>query len=192
MADRFLHALLFISVSLLLVISSAAASSDSPFIVAHKKATLKRLKSGAERVLVTIDIYNEGSAAAYDVSLSDDSWPEEAFDVIDGKTSNSWERLDVGALVSLSFELEAKVKGKFQGAPAVIKYRVPTKAALQEAFSTPLFPLDILEDRPPEAKFDWKLLAKYGSLVSVISIVALFVYLVASPTSAARASKKKR
>ncbi|CAO2829699.1 unnamed protein product [Amaranthus hypochondriacus] len=155
MADRFLHALLFISVSLLLVISSAAASSDSPFIVAHKKATLKRLKSGAERVLVTIDIYNEGSAAAYDVSLSDDSWPEEAFDVIDGKTSNSWERLDVGALVSLSFELEAKVKGKFQGAPAVIKYRVPTKAALQEAFSTPLFPLDILEDRPPEAKFDW-------------------------------------
>ncbi|CAO2828684.1 unnamed protein product [Amaranthus hypochondriacus] len=192
MADRLLHALLFISFSLLLFISSAAASSDAPFIVAHKKATLKRLKSGAERVLVNIDIYNEGSAAAYDVSLSDDKWPADAFDVIDGKTSSSWERLDVGALVSLSFELEAKVKGKFQGAPAVVKYRVPTKAALQEAFSTPLFPLDILEDRPPEAKFDWKLLAKYGSLVSVISIVALFVYLVASPSSVAKANKKKR
>ncbi|XP_057542932.1 uncharacterized protein LOC130821262 [Amaranthus tricolor] len=194
MADRLLHALLFISFSLLLFISSAVASSDAPFIVAHKKATLKRLKSGAERVLVNIDIYNEGSAAAYDVSLSDDSWPADAFDVTDGKTSSSWERLDVGALVSLSFELEAKVKGKFQGAPAVVKYRVPTKAALQEAFSTPLFPLDILEDRPPDAKFDWvsKLLATYGSLVSVISIVALFVYLVASPSSVAKANKKKR
>ena len=62
MADRLLHALLFISFSLLLFISSAVASSDAPFIVAHKKATLKRLKSGAERVLVNIDIYNEGSA----------------------------------------------------------------------------------------------------------------------------------
>ena len=36
-----------------------------------------------------------------------------------------------GAQVSHSFELEAKVKGQFQGAPAVIRYRVPTKAALQ-------------------------------------------------------------
>ncbi|KAL2939622.1 Translocon-associated protein subunit beta [Bienertia sinuspersici] len=210
------NALLFFSFSLLFIISSAiASSSDEPFIVAHKKATLKRLKSGAERVLVSIDIYNEGSATAYDVSLTDDSWPEDAFDIIDGKTSSSWERLDVGALVSHSFELEAKVKGKFQGSPAVIKYRVPTKAALQEAFSTPIFPLDILEDRPPEAKFEGdveplvilclvqkthslfllklqKLLAKYGSQVSVITIVGLFVYLVASPSSAAKASKKKR
>ncbi|XP_021762489.1 translocon-associated protein subunit beta-like [Chenopodium quinoa] len=195
MANRVLHASLFISFSLvLLAVSSAVASSDAPFIVAHKKATLKRLKSGAERVLVSIDIYNEGSATAYDVSLTDESWPEDAFDIIDGKTSNSWERLDVGALVSHSFELEAKVKGKFHGAPAVVKYRVPTKAALQEAYSTPIFPLDILEDRPPEAKFDWakRLLAKYGSLVSVISIVSLFVYLVASPSSAAKANKKKR
>ncbi|KMT06872.1 hypothetical protein BVRB_6g152120 [Beta vulgaris subsp. vulgaris] len=195
MANRVFHALLFISFSLLLFfVSSAIASSDAPFIVAHKKATLKRLKSGAERVLVSIDIYNEGSATAYDVSLTDDTWPQDTFDLIEGKTSNSWERLDVGALVTISFELEAKVKGKFHGAPATIKYRIPTKAALQEAYSTPLFPLDILEDRPPEAKFDWakRLLAKYGSPVSVLSIVGLFVFLVASPSSAAKANKKKR
>lgn len=46
----------------LLCSSLADASSDVPFILAHKKATLNRLKSGAERLSVTIDIYNQGSS----------------------------------------------------------------------------------------------------------------------------------
>lgn len=36
-----------------------------------------------------------------------------------------------GGIVSHSFELEAKEKGIFNGAPAVVTFRVPTKAALQ-------------------------------------------------------------
>ncbi|KAG8385013.1 hypothetical protein BUALT_Bualt04G0178700 [Buddleja alternifolia] len=176
-----------------LLVSSTIASSEGPFIVAHKKASLTRLKSGSERVSVSIDVYNQGSATAYDVTLNDDSWSQEIFDVVAGNTSVSWERLDAGALLSHSFELEAKTKTVFYSPPAVITFRIPTKAALQEAYSTPILPLDVLADRPPEKKFDWRLLAKYGSLVSVISIVVLFVYLVASPTSnAAKGSKKKR
>lgn len=31
---------------------------------------------------------------AYDVSLTDDSWPQDKFDVISGNISQSWERLD--------------------------------------------------------------------------------------------------
>lgn len=46
----------------LLLVSSTLASSDAPFIVAHKKATATRLKPGIERVSVSIDIYNQGSA----------------------------------------------------------------------------------------------------------------------------------
>ena len=45
-----------------LFLSSTIATSDVPFIVAHKKASLTRLKSGAERVSVSIDIYNQGSS----------------------------------------------------------------------------------------------------------------------------------
>ncbi|GMH23883.1 hypothetical protein Nepgr_025726 [Nepenthes gracilis] len=195
MANRISHALVFIAIVVSFFFSSPIASSDSPFIVAHKKAALNRLKSGAEHVTVYIDIYNQGSATAYDVNLVDDSWPLDTFDVISGNTSNSWERLDVGAEVSHTFQLDAKVKGRFQGAPAVIKFRVPTKAALQEAYSTPILPLDILEDRPPEKKFEWakRLLAKYGSLASVIVLVALFVYIMTTPgkSSAAKASKKR-
>lgn len=118
------------------------------------------------------------------------------FDIVSGNTSMSWERLDAGGLLIHSFELEAKSKGLFHGAPAVVTFRIPTKAALQEAYSTPILPLDVLADRPPEKKFEWikRLLAKYGSLVSVISIMAIFVYLVSTPSksSGAKGSKKKR
>ncbi|XP_076881232.1 uncharacterized protein LOC143529295 [Bidens hawaiensis] len=176
--------------------SSSSAGSDSPFIVAHKKATLNRLKSGSEKVSVSIDIYNEGSATAYDVSLTDDSWSSEIFKVVSGNTSISWEKLDVGAVLSHSFELESNVKTVFYSTPAVITFRIPTKAALQEAHSTSILPLEILSDKPKESVLNLakRLLASYGSLVSVISIVVLFVYLVATPSKsgATKGSKKKR
>ncbi|XP_038695984.1 uncharacterized protein LOC119993117 [Tripterygium wilfordii] len=179
-----------------LLVSSSLASSDVPFMVVQKKATSTRLKSGAERVSVSIDIYNQGSTTAFDVSLADENWPQDVFDVVNGNTSHSWERLDAGGILSHSFELEAKKKGMHYGGPAVITFRIPTKSALQEAYSTPILPLDVLAERAPEKKFEWakRLLAKYGSLVSVISIIVLFVYLVITPSksSAAKGSKKKR
>ncbi|KAL8097581.1 hypothetical protein AgCh_030637 [Apium graveolens] len=184
----------FIILSVVLLLTSLVSCADGPFIVAHKKASLNRLKSGAERVSVSIDVYNQGSATAYDVSLNDDSWSNEYFNIVSGNTSTSWERLDAGALLSHTFELESKLQTVFYATPAIIRFRVPTKAALQEAFSTPLLPLDLLADKPVEKKFDLakRLLAKYGSLVSVISIVVLFIYLLASPSSAAKGGKKKR
>ena len=84
----------------------------------------------------------------------------------------------------------------FYGAPAVITFRIPTKAALQEAYSTSILPLDVLSEIPPEKKFEWakRLLAKYGSQVSVISIVGLFIYLMVTPSKSngLKAIKKKR
>ncbi|XP_072963069.1 uncharacterized protein [Typha angustifolia] len=135
--------------------SLAFASSDAPFVVAHKKVSLSRPKSGVERVSVSIDLYNQGSATAYDVSLNDDSWSQDVFELVSGSTSKTWERLDAGATASHSFVLESTVKGIFHGSPAIIKFRTPTKAALQEAYSSPILPLDILADRPPEKKFEW-------------------------------------
>ncbi|KAL3567751.1 hypothetical protein D5086_030402 [Populus alba] len=131
---------------------------------------------------------------AYDITLTDDHWPKDIFDVVSGNTSHSWDRLDAGGLLSHSFELEGKVKGLFHGSPAVITFRIPTKAALQEAYSTPILPLDVLAEKPPVQKLELKLLAKYGSLISVISIVVLFIYLLVTPSKsgAAKGSKKRR
>ncbi|KAJ6751390.1 hypothetical protein OIU85_001876 [Salix viminalis] len=179
-----------LAISLLLV-SSSIASSDVPFIVAHKKATLSSLKSGTERVSVSIDIFNQGSSTAYDITLVDDHWPQDMFNGVSGNTSRSWERLDAGGLLSHSFELEGKVKGLFYGSPAVITFRIPTKAALQEAYSTPILPLDVLAEKPPVQKLEWKLLAKYGSLISVISIVVLFLYLLVTPSKSGAAKKRR-
>ncbi|CAL9046590.1 uncharacterized protein LOC135615530 [Musa acuminata AAA Group] len=184
--------LLYLLAALLVTAFPAAlASSDAPFMVAHKKVSLTRLKSGVERVSVSIDLYNEGLSTAYDVSMNDDSWSQDMFDLVSGSTSKTWERLDAGSSASHSFVLESKAKGMFHGSPAVIKFRIPTKAALQEAYSTPIQPIDVLADKPPEKKFEWakRLLAKYGSLVSVLTLVGLFVYVIATPS---KSSKKKR
>ncbi|XP_057465380.1 uncharacterized protein LOC130755080 [Actinidia eriantha] len=169
MANQITKRLISVLIALFLFSSSSIlvlASSDAPFIVAHKKATLTRLKSGIERVSVSIDIYNQGSATAYDVSLNDDSWSKDVFDIVSGNTTMSWERLDAGSLASHAFELESKVQTLFYGAPAVITFRVPTKAALQEAFSTPILPLDILADKPAEKKFE---LAKVCPILVIIT-----------------------
>ncbi|CAN7114171.1 unnamed protein product [Brassica rapa subsp. narinosa] len=188
--------LLISAVAVFMLVSASFATSEMPFMVVHKKATLNRLKSGAERVLVSFDVYNQGSAAAYDVTLTDNTWDKKTFEVVNGNTSRTWERLDAGGILSHSFELEAKVKGRFHGAPALVTFRIPTKTALQQAYSTPLLPLDILEDVPPTDLLALRMLAKYGSLVSVISMVVLFVHLVATPSSKSNAakgsSKKKR
>ncbi|KQK02785.1 hypothetical protein BRADI_2g03687v3 [Brachypodium distachyon] len=134
---------------------TATAAGDAPFIVAHKKVALSRPKPGVERLAVSLDLYNQGSATAYDVAITDDSWPKEAFELVSGEVSKTLERLDPGATASHVFVLETKAQGRFQGSPAVIKYRVPTKAVLQEAFSTPILALDILAERPPVKKFEW-------------------------------------
>lgn len=95
--------------------------------------------------------------------LTDDSWPQDTFDVVSGNVSQSWERLDAGGILSHSFELDAKVKGMFYGSPALVTFRIPTKAALQEAYSTPILPLDVLAEKPAENKLD---LVCYFSLFS--------------------------
>ncbi|KAL2935580.1 Translocon-associated protein subunit beta [Bienertia sinuspersici] len=178
----------------LMLASSALANSNSPFIVAHKKATLTKLRNGVERISVSIDLYNRGSVTVYDVSLVDKSWPMESFDVISGNFSRAWESLDVGAIVSHSIELEPRVKGHFQGSPAVITFRIPNKAEPVVAYSTPIFPLNMLIDSVPENKLELTLLARFGPQFSAISIVALFGYVLASPSKSngAKALKKRR
>ncbi|CAL9121705.1 uncharacterized protein LOC135625026 isoform X2 [Musa acuminata AAA Group] len=184
--------LLLLAALVLAASQAAMATSDAPFMVAHKKVSLTRHKSGVDRVSVSIDLYNQGSSTAYDVSLIDDSWSQDMFNLVSDSTSKTWERLDAGSSASHSFILESKTKGMFHGSPAVIKFRIPTKAALQEAYSTPILPLEVLADKPPEKKLEWakRLLAKYGSLVSVLTLVGLFIYVIATPSK--MTSKKRR
>ncbi|EPS70595.1 translocon-associated protein beta family protein-like protein [Genlisea aurea] len=193
MANGNISVAIFFVVGILLLASSAISENPvGPFVLAHKKASLTRIRNGYERVSVSIDVYNQGSATAFDVSLIDDTWSQDIFSIVSGNTSVTWERLDVGSIQSHSFELETNRKTEFYGSPATITFRVPTNSAIQVAYSTPILPLEILADKPAEKKFDWakRVLVKYGSLVSVVTIVVLFVYLVATPSKSG--TKKKR
>ncbi|CAM6040000.1 unnamed protein product [Sphagnum compactum] len=181
------------SLMLLALLVFTAAVDNTAFLVVNKKATIQRVKGG-ERINVGITLYNAGSATAYDVSLTDDTWPSSLFSLVSGNTSQTWDKLEAGGSLSHSFIVESRIKGPFSGSPAVVKYRVASKSTLQEAFSTPLPVLDILSDKPAEKKYDWKLAVKYGPLVIVLTIVGLFIYLLITPSKSAKYSRlnKKR
>jgi hypothetical protein len=61
---------------LLLVLSLAAAASaaDAPFVVAHKKVALSRPKPGVERLAISVDLYNQGSASVPSLTSRLLSW----------------------------------------------------------------------------------------------------------------------
>ncbi|KAM3381520.1 translocon-associated protein subunit beta isoform X2 [Capsicum galapagoense] len=185
-------ALIIFTIVTLFAVSSLTASAETPFVVARKKASVLKLKPGAERVSVSIDIYNRGSLAIYDVSLADDSWSTDIFEFVAGNKSNSWEKLDAGSHVSHAFELESKEKTTYYSAPAVITYRIPTKSKLQVAYSTPIPALETLAEKAVAHKLDLKLLAKYGSHVSLVLIVALFVRIISTPSSKSSAMNAKK
>lgn len=65
MADPVSKSLIAFALIVSFLLCSSHADSDVPFIVAHKKATLNKLKSGTERVFVTIDIYNQGTSYVF-------------------------------------------------------------------------------------------------------------------------------
>lgn len=185
--QRSVSALVFLA---LISASMATSESEVPFMVVHKKASLSSIKSGVQRVFVTVDIYNQGSSSAYDVNLVDDTWNSNLFEIVSGNTSKSWAKLDVGQVLSHWFELKSKKKGLFYGSPAVVTFRVPSKGVLQ-AYSTPILPLDVLAETIPEKKLDLakRLVGRFGPQVSVLSIIVMFVYLMVTPS---KASKKKR
>ncbi|XP_073060068.1 uncharacterized protein [Primulina eburnea] len=154
MAKTLVLPIVFVLTLLSICFTFSESAAAAPFIVAHKRVSQKKLSQNMERVSVSIDIYNSGSDTAYDVTLTDDSWAQEVFDIVTGNTSKSWERLDTGALVSHSFELLSSVKTVYYGAPALITYRIPTKSKLQEAYSTPILPLKILSEEASETKIN--------------------------------------
>ncbi|XP_006363969.1 translocon-associated protein subunit beta-like [Solanum tuberosum] len=186
--------LIIFTIFALFGVSSLTAAAETPFVVAHKKASLLKLKSGTERVSVSIDVYNHGSLAIYDVNLTDDSWSTEIFDFVAGNTSNSWEKLDAGSHVSHTFELESKVQTTYYSAPAVITYRIPTNSKLQVAYSTPVPALETLAEKTVTYKLHLakKLLAQYGSHFSLGLIVYLFVRIIFSPSAKSSAGNAKK
>eukprot|EP00271_Cylindrocystis_brebissonii_P015839 TRINITY_DN38886_c0_g1_i1.p1 TRINITY_DN38886_c0_g1~~TRINITY_DN38886_c0_g1_i1.p1 ORF type:complete len:217 (-),score=33.28 TRINITY_DN38886_c0_g1_i1:543-1193(-) len=185
-----------VSLVLLCISVSPALAVDDAFLVVHKEVTTKRLKAG-EEITVSFSIYNVGGSTAYDLTLTDDEWPAEKFD-LEGNSSTTWSKMEAGSpRLQHSFLLRPKEKGNFTTEPAVVKYRVASSSDQQLALSTPTPELDVLSDKPQESQLKWvkDLLVKFGPLASCILIVALFAIVLTTPTRPkrnARANKKRR
>ena len=56
------RSLALVALLLLGLAAATASAADAPFVVAQKKVSLSRPKPGVERVAVSLDLYNQGSA----------------------------------------------------------------------------------------------------------------------------------
>ncbi|CAN8236501.1 unnamed protein product [Cochlearia groenlandica] len=95
--------------------------------------------------------------------LLDKSWDKAIFEVVNGNTSRSWERLDAFVIVPLYLTCS-------------------------------IIFCDMVYVCVVGSLLDMRLLAKYGSVFSVVAMVAMFIYLVATPSKSnlGKASSKKK
>ncbi|CAI5989765.1 unnamed protein product [Closterium sp. NIES-65] len=159
MAALRILSLFLVALGLLCVVQNAIAetaesAADVPFLLVAKSVKIKKIKENDEDISVNIKIYNAGGSIAYDVSLDDENWPSDLFEVV-GNTTQSWDSLAMGTTVSHTYVVKPKEKGTFITPPATVKFRVTSKAQLLTAKSTGVPELDLLAPVDQAAKYLW-------------------------------------
>ncbi|CAI5470118.1 unnamed protein product [Closterium sp. Yama58-4] len=172
---------------------TAESAADVPFLLVSKSVKIKKIKENDEDISVNIKIYNAGGSIAYDVSLDDENWPSDLFEVV-GNTTHSWDSLAMGTAVSHTYVVKPKEKGTFVTPPATVKFRVTSKAQLLTAKSTGVPELDLLAPVDQAAKYRWlkDLAIQFGPLVGAISLVVVALLIVFAPITSKKSSKKRR
>ncbi|CAI5503278.1 unnamed protein product [Closterium sp. Naga37s-1] len=198
MAALRILSLFLVALGLLCVVQNAIAetaesAADVPFLLVAKSVKIKKIKENDEDISVNIKIYNAGGSIAYDVSLDDENWPSDLFEVV-GNTTQSWDSLAMGTTVSHTYVVKPKEKGTFVTPPATVKFRVTSKAQLLTAKSTGVPELDLLAPVDQAAKYLWlkDLAIQFGPLVGALSLVAVALLIVFAPITSKKSSKKRR
>lgn len=73
-------------------------------------------------ITVTYGIFNTGGSAAFSVDLTDASWGD-MYEVVEGETSQSWNRIAAGASVNHTIIVKPKYAGPLINQPAKVTYR---------------------------------------------------------------------
>ncbi|GJP42932.1 hypothetical protein CLOM_g2455 [Closterium sp. NIES-68] len=186
-------ALGFLSVAQNVIAETAESSAEVPFLLVSKSVKIKKIREDNEDITVNIKIYNAGGSIAYDVSLDDENWPSDLFEVV-GNATHSWDSLAMGTSVSHSYVVKPKEKGTFVTPPATVKFRVTSQAQLLTAKSTGVPELDLLAPEAQGAKYLWlkDLAIQFGPLVGALSLVGVALLIVFAPITSKRSSKKRR
>ncbi len=94
---------------------------EYPSISVSKKVSPSEVSVNGT-VSVIVKVVNEGEAAATDVKITD-SFPEEYFELVQGRTSASASTLAPGKSMTLSYKLRAKKEGSAMLPAAEVQYR---------------------------------------------------------------------
>ena len=73
-------------------------------------------------ITVTVSLFNAGSVGAVEVNVRDE-WPDESFDVVEGKYERVFDSIAPGANESFSFIVSPSVDGEYEPARAVAEYK---------------------------------------------------------------------
>ncbi|WP_411026736.1 hypothetical protein, partial [Salmonella sp. s54395] len=76
----------------------------------------------AKDVTVLYSIYNVGSSAAFNVKLSDETFPDADFKVVQGQLSVQWERIAPGGNVTHSVILQPLKSQFFNFTSGMVSY----------------------------------------------------------------------
>jgi len=136
--------------SLLSAMAVAALAQEGNLIV-HKKvdSEYEGVFAYGNNFTVSVDIYNVGNGAAYDVTVTD-SWPEstssgtDAFVLTEGTFSASWPEIAAGAKVTHNFTIVPKFEGRFDGSRATGQYQPTPDAEAKVVISTSMTPMSVL------------------------------------------------
>jgi len=96
------------------------------------------------KLVTTYQIYNVGTSPAYNVKLTDDSWPEENFEKILGLTSVSLEKLAPGTNFTHTIVLRPKVPGRIFLDRGIVSYQQTPKGSPQQCWTTDVGEIEVV------------------------------------------------
>ncbi|XP_028399218.1 translocon-associated protein subunit beta-like [Dendronephthya gigantea] len=113
----------------------AADSSDSAHLLVSKRVLNEFVVEGRD-LTVSYAIYNVGSSPATSVSLVEETFSSDDFEIVNGQLSVRWQSIAPGANVSHNLILKPLRSGVFNITSAMVTYQPKEDADQQVVYST--------------------------------------------------------
>eukprot|EP00241_Pyramimonas_parkeae_P011389 CAMPEP_0114245954 /NCGR_PEP_ID=MMETSP0058-20121206/12187_1 /TAXON_ID=36894 /ORGANISM="Pyramimonas parkeae, CCMP726" /LENGTH=212 /DNA_ID=CAMNT_0001359073 /DNA_START=188 /DNA_END=826 /DNA_ORIENTATION=- len=133
-------------------------------LVARKKLAETTMVSG-ENLTVTLEIFNTGASAAFNVQVEDSTFPSELYDRVEGEHTVQWAEIGAGANVSHTFVVRPKAAGVLSSGSALVTYKMGVESTDEQMqmWSTPLMAGPILSTQEKYLSMALRM-GKYTSL----------------------------
>jgi hypothetical protein len=172
------------SVLVALCFGVAAAQEGNLIVRKSVQAEVEGVFATESNFTVNIDVYNIGDASAFDVSVTD-VWPEttssgtDAFKIVDGSSTATWETLGAGEHVQHTFTVVPMFEGRFDGSRATGQYQATPESESKVVISTSMAPMTVLSQEQYIKYFakhyqEWAIFGVLSSSTVLLPLLAYF------------------